>query len=141
MENLVKAALEQNKNPSPDQQEDSEKKEGQSGEFGAPVCAVIGCGTDEIECANQLEAADLSIGVSPQQGTDLPTENVDTVISTVDPNVPPLTDRTESPQLQNRSQSSQGNGTDWMPNRVETRDGVSKCYRGSRRSRCSSQSL
>lgn len=112
MEDLVKAALEQNKNPSPDQQEDSEKKEGQSGEFGAPVCAVIGCSTDGIECANQLEAADLSIGVSLQQGTDLPTENVDTVISTVDPNVPPLTDRAESSQLQNRSQSSQGNVTD-----------------------------
>ena len=88
MENLVKAALEQNKNLPPDQQEGDDKKDGQSGEFGAPICAVIGCGTDGIECANRVEVADLSVGVSLQQGTDLPTENVDTVISTVDPNVP-----------------------------------------------------
>ena len=41
MEDIVKAALEQNKNLPPDRQEGDDKQDGQSGEFGAPACAVI----------------------------------------------------------------------------------------------------
>lgn len=119
MEDIVKAALEQNKNAIADQTETDNGAEVPPEEFGPPVCAVLGCGAAGIERASRVSGADHSVGVAVQRMSEKHAEAVDTVISATDSSPPQSAEQPPPSQLPIQPQSTRSKSTNKESSRVD----------------------